>query len=215
MKLALWLICGVLFVGLFSIAQAQVEIGDFPSIEFQKVPKGEEIKVAGDVARKIVNFVGAITGAIAVLYTIYGGVLYLTSGGNPDRAKTGKDAIVHGIVGIVIIVLAFLIVRLVITALTVGGTTPAPGAPGGGAPAARVAELVVTGAAVAEATFPGGEVVPCTGDTTRRACRSRQTYTAEPTVTWRCATGIPPALGPPRTVTLPLAGDIYTKTEPC
>lgn len=51
--------------------------------------------------------------ALAVIYLIYGGVIYITSAGNPEKATQGKNALIHSVIGIAIIVAAIMIIRLV------------------------------------------------------------------------------------------------------
>lgn len=51
-----------------------------------------------------------IAGAVAVIYLIYGGLLYITAGGDAEKATKGRTALINAIIGIVIIALAFVIV---------------------------------------------------------------------------------------------------------
>ncbi len=69
----------------------------------------------------ISNVIIPIAGAIAVLYLIYSGILYLTAAGNPDAAKKGQQGVVNAIIGIIIIALSYVIIKAV--SGTVGGTT--------------------------------------------------------------------------------------------
>lgn len=70
-----------------------------------------------DYVALIIN-VALVAGAVvAVIYLVYGGLLYITAGGDAEKATKGRVAIVNAIIGIVIIALAFLIVLYVSTAL--------------------------------------------------------------------------------------------------
>ena len=64
----------------------------------------------------IVNFFLGFLGLIAVLMIIYGGVLVLTSAGNPEGADKGKKILTYAAIGIVIILLSFAFVATVLTA---------------------------------------------------------------------------------------------------
>lgn len=101
-------------------AVGEIKVEDLPDIPVfsptREIFKGAP-KSLQQVAVNVINFVGLIAGVLAVLYTIWGGIVYLTAAGNPDRAKTGKDAIIHGVVGVAIISLSLLIVNLVIFGL--------------------------------------------------------------------------------------------------
>ena len=67
-------------------------------------------------------------GSVAVIFIIIGGFRYLTSAGNEEAAESGKKTLITSVVGLVIIVLAATIVRIVATTLGTGSAskTPAP-----------------------------------------------------------------------------------------
>ena len=83
---------------------------------------GVVTKSAPEVAGTVIQTIIGISGLILVIVLIYGGVLYMTSGGNEEKVKIAKKAITYGIVGIVIIALAFAITRFVLDALMSGST---------------------------------------------------------------------------------------------
>jgi len=58
---------------------------------------------------------------IGVLFIIYGGVKYITSGGDETKSKEGKKTIITAIIGVVFLLLAVVIVRIV--ANFIGGST--------------------------------------------------------------------------------------------
>ncbi|MBL8031683.1 MAG: hypothetical protein JNK33_05165 [Candidatus Doudnabacteria bacterium] len=61
----------------------------------------------------VINWILGITLAIDVLFMIFGGFLYITSAGNEDRAKKGKNTVVNAIIGLVIIILAYFLANVV------------------------------------------------------------------------------------------------------
>ena len=63
------------------------------------------------VASNVIEVLLVIGGALAVLYLIYAGIQYITSGGVPDRAKSARAGIINAVIGVVVIVAAFFIVR--------------------------------------------------------------------------------------------------------
>jgi glucan phosphoethanolaminetransferase (alkaline phosphatase superfamily) len=70
----------------------------------------------------VVNILLFIAGALAIIYLIYSGILYITAAGNPDAAKKGQQGVLNAVIGLVIIVLAFFIARAVTNyANSVGG----------------------------------------------------------------------------------------------
>jgi Type IV secretion system pilin len=64
----------------------------------------------------IVNFFLGFLGLIAVLMVIYGGVLVLTSGSNPEQAGKGKKILLYAALGIIIILLSFAFVSTILGA---------------------------------------------------------------------------------------------------
>ena len=61
-------------------------------------------------------FIGVI-GFLAVAYVVYGGFLYTISGGDAGKVKQAKSAIIYGVVGLVVALLAAAIVNLIIGGL--------------------------------------------------------------------------------------------------
>lgn len=66
------------------------------------------------VVSSVIDIILMVAGALAVIYLIYSGILYITAAGNPDAAKKGQQGIINAIIGIVIIVAAYFIIRVAI-----------------------------------------------------------------------------------------------------
>jgi hypothetical protein len=62
---------------------------------------------------EIIMILLSIAGMIAVLFIIIGGFQYITSGANQELAEAGKKTLRNAIIGIVVIVLSFVIVRVI------------------------------------------------------------------------------------------------------
>lgn len=62
----------------------------------------------------VTNWVFVLAGVIAFFYLVWSGFIYLTAGGNPDAAKKGQQGIINAVIGLVIIFLAFFIVRAIV-----------------------------------------------------------------------------------------------------
>ncbi|HET8627692.1 MAG TPA: hypothetical protein VFL91_09750 [Thermomicrobiales bacterium] len=58
--------------------------------------------------------------AVAVFYAIWGGYLIMSSGGSPRQMESGKMAIVHAIVGLVIVLGANWLITMVKAAVPGG-----------------------------------------------------------------------------------------------
>jgi hypothetical protein len=66
---------------------------------------------------EIIRLLLIISGAVAVLFVVVGGFWYLTSAGNEEQAEKGKNTVVNAIIGIVIIILAYVIINAVVGTL--------------------------------------------------------------------------------------------------
>ena len=62
----------------------------------------------------IINAIIGILGIAAVIIIIIGGVQYMTSSGDAGKVKKAKDTILYGVIGLIIVALAFAIVNFVI-----------------------------------------------------------------------------------------------------
>lgn len=76
-----------------------------------------EGKTSTTLDQSILNIINAIIGVlglVAVVVIIIGGVQYMTSSGDAGKVKKAKDTILYGVIGLVIVILAFAIVNFVI-----------------------------------------------------------------------------------------------------
>lgn len=95
---------------------------------------GNEVAlVEGDprvIAAKIVRVALGFLGIIAVGIVLYGGFVWMTSAGNEEKIATAKKILTNGIIGLVIILMAFGITQFVLNTLI--GALTGGGGPGGG-----------------------------------------------------------------------------------
>ena len=63
--------------------------------------------------KTVINWLLGISFGIAVLFLIIGGFWYITSAGNEETAEKGRTTAINAIIGIVIIVLAYVIINVV------------------------------------------------------------------------------------------------------
>src|SRR5690606_7062620 len=66
----------------------------------------------------IVDTFSWIVGIISVIMIIYGGLRYITSGGDSSKVTSAKNTIVYAIIGLVIVALAQFIVNFVVARAT-------------------------------------------------------------------------------------------------
>jgi hypothetical protein len=73
-----------------------------------------QFNTLGEIISRIVNFfLIPISSVILLLVFIWAGYDFMTSEGNPEKIKSAQAKITTGIIGMVLLVLAFLIVKVV------------------------------------------------------------------------------------------------------
>lgn len=106
-----------------TIGATALTVGAFASSAFAQTFNANNVDpipvLSGDLngfITRLVTWALAIVGIIAVLYLIFGGVTYITAGGDAEKAGKGRVAITNAIIGIIIIMAAFIIYTAVIGA---------------------------------------------------------------------------------------------------
>lgn len=69
------------------------------------------------VAARIINVALGFLGIIAVVIVLYGGFMWMTAAGNEERISKAKQILSAGVIGLVIIVMAWAIASYVVTTL--------------------------------------------------------------------------------------------------
>src|SRR3989344_8747663 len=88
-----------------------------------RTPSGGPVGNVSNVTELIMRFIQillAVAGLVAVIFLIIGGFRYITAGGNEETSESAKKTVTNAIIGIVIVILAFVIVRVISNALTGG-----------------------------------------------------------------------------------------------
>lgn len=110
-KLASFAVLGILFLGIagtvYAVAPATV---DLPN------PLGSTDLFA-IVGGKVVKPVLGIIGSLALIMFVYGGFVWLTSGGSPDKIKTGRDVFMWSSIGIIVILSSYILLKFVFDAI--------------------------------------------------------------------------------------------------
>ncbi|MBP9728279.1 MAG: hypothetical protein KBD27_02780 [Candidatus Moranbacteria bacterium] len=66
------------------------------------------------VAGKVLNFLLSITGVIAIIMMVIGGLVYLTAGGDESKAEVGKKIVTYAMIGVVVSLGALVIVTQIV-----------------------------------------------------------------------------------------------------
>jgi hypothetical protein len=111
-KIFIFLLCVLILVPVFVFAQGTAKLTN---------PLGTS-DVPAFIGR-IIKAVLGIVGSLALLMFVYGGFLWMTSGGNEQKITKGKNVLVWATIGLAIIFLSYSLVGFVIKGLT-GGEQP-------------------------------------------------------------------------------------------
>ncbi len=72
-----------------------------------------ERRNAADIIVTVINFLLLFAALIAILFIVIGGYKYITSAGNAESAKSGRETVVNAMIGLAIIILSYVIVSVV------------------------------------------------------------------------------------------------------
>lgn len=72
---------------------------------------------------KVISGALSIVGSFALLMFVYGGVLWLTSGGETKAVQKGKDTLTWATLGLLIIFSSYVIVNALLTGILSGAVT--------------------------------------------------------------------------------------------
>ena len=107
------LACGAFALPLLALA---VEPAPAGTTELQN-PLGDGATTIPVILGRVMRAGFGVLGAVALFMFMYGGFRWLTSGGNADSIKAGRDTMVWAILGIAVIFASYAIVNFVILAI--------------------------------------------------------------------------------------------------
>lgn len=73
------------------------------------------------VGVRMTKIILGVVGSLALLFFVYGGVMFLISAGSSDKVSKAKGIIVNAVIGLAIVFLSYLIVQFVMNALSATG----------------------------------------------------------------------------------------------
>lgn len=104
-------VCKSAVEGDMSEAICSQAFGSDIASEFQL---GETTRDIRDTARQFINIFLSFLGIIGVVIVIYGGMIWMTARGNDEQVEKAKKTLVSGIVGIIIVAIAWTITSYVL-----------------------------------------------------------------------------------------------------
>ena len=79
------------------------------------------INTVGDLVNRIVQFLIPLAAVILLLVFIWGGYDFMMSQGNPEKVKSAQAKLTTGIIGLVLLLMAYALVRLISSIFGLGG----------------------------------------------------------------------------------------------
>ena len=79
------------------------------------------INTIGDLVNRVVQFLIPLASIILLLVFISGGYDFMMSQGNPEKVKSAQAKLTTGVIGLVLLLLSFIIVRVISQIFGLGG----------------------------------------------------------------------------------------------
>ncbi len=79
-----------------------------------KIGIGDPARIEENILVKVLETAYLWGGIICVIIIIVGGYFYVTSAGNAANVKRGKDAVMGAVIGLIVILFAFIITQFVL-----------------------------------------------------------------------------------------------------
>jgi hypothetical protein len=99
----------------YVLAQGGVDLTSISPIKAEATTAGVSALIGN-----VIKILLGVTGSVAFVMFIYGGMFMLTSRGNPDMIKKGKDILIWAVIGLIVIFGSYVFVSFIITAITGG-----------------------------------------------------------------------------------------------
>lgn len=86
-----------------------------PLIDLQKIfgnePEKFDLTKIGDALGEVTNIMFGLAGTVALIFLLWGGILYLTAGGSSEQAGKAKSTLTWAIIGLIVVIAAYAIVK--------------------------------------------------------------------------------------------------------
>ncbi|MBT4277818.1 DUF4215 domain-containing protein [Candidatus Falkowbacteria bacterium] len=106
-----------------SFALAQINVADNLGTTF-----GLTTQTLKSTLINVINIALGFLGILAITFILYGGFVWMTAAGSPEKVEKAKKILVSALIGLAIILLSFAIVQFIVTSVT-GGGGPSAGDP--------------------------------------------------------------------------------------
>lgn len=87
--------------------------GETDALTGKCIPKIDSFADFWAIGLALVDILLRVGGLVAVVYVIYGGFLYMTSQGEPDKTSQAKNTIMNAVIGVIIVIIAIVAVNFI------------------------------------------------------------------------------------------------------
>lgn len=84
-------------------------------------PLSPSIRTLGDLVNRVVQFLIPLAAVILLIVFIWGGYDYMMSQGSPEKVKSAQAKFTTGIIGMVLLLLSYIIVKTISGIFGLGG----------------------------------------------------------------------------------------------
>ncbi|MBD3359414.1 MAG: hypothetical protein GF365_01765 [Candidatus Buchananbacteria bacterium] len=133
-----FLILLILIIGLFLVFNSALafQFGDIQGFYSQTASKtGLSQTDPGQIVAEVIQAALTLVGALLVILMVYGGITWMTAGGNEEKVGKAKKTIIYSIIGVLVIIGSYSITFFIsstIEDVEQEGETASPGATGQG-----------------------------------------------------------------------------------
>lgn len=85
-------------------------------------PLGASVNSLPKLINNTIRGLLGLVGAISLIMIVIGGITWMTSAGNADHVRRGRDTLVWAVIGLVAVFLSYAVINFVFTALIRGGS---------------------------------------------------------------------------------------------
>lgn len=120
-KTIIVLIMLISFLSFLSFANAQTtktSTGTTAETSTKTLPNPINITNPNDLIKRVIEGVLGVVGAFALLMFVYGGFMWMLSGGNEQMIEKGKNTLMWAALGLVIIFMSYTLVKFIIDTAT-------------------------------------------------------------------------------------------------
>lgn len=103
------IVIGAFLVFILCAPQALAQLNTIENLEDYGLPAG----TLSDLLARILEWVTASIGIVALVVLVWGGVRYMTAGGNEERAAQAKKFMTYAVVGVAFSIGSLIVIRFI------------------------------------------------------------------------------------------------------